>query len=120
MDANNYLKITKFVFDVFNDNRSSFEATGLVNFKVLTTNGNLKLISSCILSDDYTQDLRLSSVLEDFVIQNQINSIYLQEISNNRQNWKDFFLRLNPNVELNSTEIVKKQISIIANNPSLL
>lgn len=120
MDVNNCLKITKFVFDVFNDNRSSFEATGLGNFKVLTTNGDLQLISSCILSDDFAQDVRLDSVLPAFVIQNQINSIYLQEISNNRQNWKEFFLRLNPNVELNTAEIVKSKILIIAKNPSLL
>lgn len=120
MDANNYLKITKFVFDVFNDNRSSFDATGLSSFKVLTTNGSFQYVSSCILSDDYLPSFRLNSILPDLIIQNQISSIYLQEKSPNHQNWKEFFLRLNPNVELNPAGIVKKKISIIANNPSLL
>lgn len=121
MDANNYLKITKFVFEVFNDiqNRSSFDVN-LSNFQVLTTSGNLQPISQCILSDDYTQDLRLANVLPEQVLPNQIHSVYLQQISNNRQNWKEFFLRLNPNVELNSTDIVKRKVSILASNPSLV
>jgi hypothetical protein len=121
MDANNYLKITKFVFEVFNDtqNRSSFDVN-LSNFQVLSTSGYLQPISQCILSDDYTQDLRLASVLPEQVLPNQIHSVYLQQISNNRQNWKEFFLRLNPNVELTSTDIVKRKISILASNPSLV
>ena len=121
MDANNYLKITKFVFEVFNDtqNRSSFDVN-LSNFQVLTTSGYLQPIVQCILSDDYTQDLRLTSVLPEQVLPNQIHSIYLQQISNNRQNWKEFFLRLNSNVELTSTDVVKRKISILASNPSLV
>jgi hypothetical protein len=121
MDANNYLKITKFVFEVFNDtqNRSSFDVN-LSNFQVLTTSGYLQPISQCILSDDYTQDLRLASVLPEQVLPNQIHSVYLQQISNNRQNWKEFFLRLNTSVELTSTDIVKRKISILASNPSLI
>lgn len=120
MDGNNYLKITKFVFEVFNDtqNRSSFDVN-LSNFQVLTTNGYLQPISQCILSDEYTQDLRLASVLPEQVLPNQIHSVYLQ-ISNNRQNWKEFFLRLNPNVELNSTDIVKKKVGILASNPNFV
>ncbi len=121
MDANNYFKITKFVFEVFNDtqNRSSFDVN-LSNFQVLSTSGYLQPISQCILSDDYTQDLRLASVLPEQVLPNQIHSLYLQQISNNRQNWKEFFLRLNPNVELTSTDIVKRKISILASNPNLV
>lgn len=121
MDANNYLKITKFVFEVFNvsENRSSFDVN-LSNFQVFTTSGYLQPISQCILSDDYTQDLRLASVLPEQVLPNQIHSTYLQAISSNRQNWKEFFLRLNPNVELNSTDIVKRKVSILASNPSLV
>lgn len=121
MEANNYLKITKFVFEVFNDtqNRSSFDVN-LSNFQVLTTSGYLQPISQCILSDDYTQDLRLVSELPEQVLPNQIHSTYLQQISNNRQNWKEFFLRLNPNVELNSTDIVKRKVSILSSNPSLV
>jgi len=121
MDANNYLKITKFVFEVFNDtqNRSSFDVN-LSNFQVLTTSGYLQPISQCILSDDYTQDLRLASVLPEQVLPNQIHSVYLQQISNNRQSWKEFFLRLNSNVELTSTDIVKRKINILASNPSLI
>ena len=120
MDSDNYSKITKFVFDVFNDNRSSFEATELGNFKVLTTNGDLQPISKCILSDDYTQDSRLSNRLPEQVLPDQIHSVYLQQISNNPQNWKEFFLRLNPNVELKPSEIVERKILIITKNPSLL
>jgi hypothetical protein len=121
MDANNYLKITKFVFEVFKDtqNRSSFDVN-LSNFQVLTTSGYLQPISQCILSDDYTQDLRLASVLPEQVLPNQIHSVYLQQISNNRQSWKEFFLRLNSNVELTSTDIVKRKINILASNPSLI
>ncbi len=121
MDANNYLKITKFVFEVFNinENRSSFDVN-LSNFQVLTTSGYLQPISQCILSDDYTQDLRLANVLPEQVLPNQIHSTYLQAISNNRQNWKEFFLRLNPNIELSSTNIVKRKVSILSSNPSLV
>ena len=121
MDGNNHLEITKFVFEVFNDtqNRSSFDVN-LSNFQVLTTSGYLQPISQCILSDDYTQDLRLASVLPEQVLPNQIHSVYLQQISNSRQNWKEFFLRLNPNVELNSTDIVKRKVSILASNPNFV
>lgn len=120
MSPENYLKVTKFVFEVFNGNRDVFEGLSLSNFLVNTTNNILFPISSCILSDDYTQDLRLASVLPEQVLPNQIHSIYLQEISNNRQNWKEFFLRLNPNVELAPADIVKKKISILASNPNLV
>lgn len=120
MSSENYLKVTKFVFEVFNSNRDIFEGLNLSNFQVHTTDNSLKPIFTCILSDDYTQDLRLSSVLPEQVLPNQIHSIYLQQISNNRQNWKEFFLRLNPNVELTSTDIVKRKINILASNPSLV
>ncbi|WP_027003110.1 sacsin N-terminal ATP-binding-like domain-containing protein [Hugenholtzia roseola] len=120
MTPENYLKVTKFCFEVFNSNRDVFDGLSLSNFQVHTTDNYLKPISECILSDDYTQDLRLASVLPEQVLPNQIHSIYLQQISNNRQNWKEFFLRLNPNVELNSTDIVKRKISALASNPSLV
>lgn len=120
MSSKNYLKVTKFVFEVFNSNRDIFEGLNLSNFQVHTTGNYLEPISTCILSDDYTQDLRLSSVLPEQVLPNQIHSIYLQQISNNRQNWREFFLRLNPNVELTSTDIVKRKINILASNPSLV
>lgn len=120
MSPENYLKVTKFVFEVFNGNRDIFEGLNLSNFKVHTTDNCLEPISTCILSDDYTQDLRLSSVLPEQVLPNQIHGIYLQHISNNRQNWKEFFLRLNPYVELNSIDIVKRKISILASDPNLV
>lgn len=120
MSPVNYLKVTKFVFEVFNGNRDVFEGLNLSNFQVHTTDNKLLPISVCILSDDYTQDLRLASVLPAQVLPNQIHSIYLQQISNSRQNWKEFFLRLNQNVEINSTEIVKRKIAIIANSPTVV
>jgi len=120
MTPENYLKVTKFSFEVFNSNRDVFEGLNLLNFQIHTTENKLIPISACILSDDYTQDLRLTSVLSEQVLPNQIHSIYLQEIKNNRQNWKEFFLRLNPNVELSSTDIVKRKVSILASNPILV
>ena len=120
MDGNNYLKITKFVFEVFSDNRSTFESSELSNFKVLTNNGTLQNISSCILSDDYTGDLRLNKVLPDFQLSNLVHSVYLHQIDNNRQSWKEFFLRLNSNIELNSTDIIKKKVELLAANPNLV
>ena len=117
MNITNYLPITKFVFEIFNQNRDKVAA--ISNFKVLTTS-ELQPISSCILSNDYTQDLCLTSVLPEQVLHNQINSIYLQQVSNNRQNWKEFFLRLNPKVELTSTDVVKRKVDILASTPSLV
>ncbi|MEZ4986726.1 MAG: hypothetical protein R2795_17095 [Saprospiraceae bacterium] len=108
MDANNYLKITKFVLKYLTILKTvQVFDVNLSNFQVFTS-GYLQPISQCILYD-YTQDLRLASVLPEQVLPNQIHSVYLQQISNNRQNWKEFFLRLNPNVELNSTDIVKRK-----------
>jgi hypothetical protein len=118
LNENNYLAITKFVFEIFNQNRDKIAP--ITNFKVFTLNAGLQTISQCILSDDYTQDLRLASVLPEQVLPNQIHSVYLQQISNNRQNWKEFFIRLNPNVELTPADIVKRKISILASNPSLV
>jgi hypothetical protein len=120
MSPENYLKVTKFVFEVFNSNRDVFEGLTLSNFQVHTTDNKLLPISSCILSNDYTQDLRLASVLPEQVLPNQIHSIYSQQISPNRQNWKEFFLRLNPNVELTSADIVKRKVSILVSKPNLV
>jgi Domain of unknown function (DUF3883) len=120
MNVNNYLKIAKFVFEIFSENRSTFDSNELGNFKVLTTNGTLQSVSYCILSDDYTGDLRLNTVLPEFQLSNLVHSVYLQQINNNRQSWKEFFLKLNSNIELNSTDIVKKKVDIIANNPTLV
>ena len=118
MSGENYLKVTKFIFEIFIENRTIFEDFDLSSFQVYTTDNKLQPVSDCILSDDYTQDLRLSGILPEFSLPDQIHSIYLQQINNNRQTWKEFFLRLNPNAELNSIEIIKKKVSIIANESS--
>ena len=117
MSFENHLKITKFCFDIFRNNRNIFEDIDLSQFKVYTTDNYLKSVSSCILSDDYTQDRPLDSILPEYSLPNQIHKIYLEKISDKFQNWKDFFLVLNPKVELNFTEIVKQKISLIASNP---
>lgn len=121
MNINNYMKITKFVFEVFKDaqDRSSFDSV-LSNFLVFTTSGILCPISQCILSDDYTQDSRLASILPEQILHYQIDSIYLQQISPNQKNWKEFFCKLNPCVEINYVEIVKRKIVILASCPNLV
>jgi len=119
MSGENYLKVTKFIFEMFTEDRTVFEGLDLSSFfHVYTTDNKLKPASVCILSDDYTQDSRLSSVLPEFKLPDQIHSIYLKKISDDRQTWKDFFLRLHPNVELNLTEIIRRKIDIIANDLS--
>ena len=90
------------------------------NFRVLTTNFTLQNIDNCTLSDSYTGDLRLNSVLPEFQLSNLVDSEYLDMGYSTRQNWKEFFLKLNPKIELNSVDIVKRKVELIANSPNLV
>ncbi|MBN2664270.1 MAG: DUF3883 domain-containing protein [Bacteroidales bacterium] len=120
MNEKNYLPITKFLFDIFNENRAKINQAEIRNFKVLTTNNILKNINECILSDFYTDDLRLSTFLSEIQLANLVSDVYLKEIKFSKQSWKEFFLRINPNIELNSGDLVKKKIEYIANNPTFV
>lgn len=116
MSSHNYLSITKFVFEVFIVNNSILDGVDLSNFIVLTIANGLQPISSCMLSPEYRQDDSLD-ILPECDLSNQINNVYLKDINSDYKKWRQFFIKLNPKVEIPPVEIVKMKIKSLVHRP---
>lgn len=107
----NCVIITKFIFDVFRNNRNNFdqaEKNVLRNLKLLTENNGMQPSGSCIFSNP-----QILKILPDYILDNQVSSGYLATNENHfQQEWKEFLLAAGVS-ELSEVEIVKKKFEKI-------
>lgn len=109
--ATNCVIITKFIFDVFRNNRNKFDQSEkniLRNLKLLTENNGMQPSGSCIFSNP-----QILNILPDYILDNQVSGNYLAANENHfQQEWKEFLLAAGV-TELSETEIVKKKFEKI-------
>lgn len=110
----NCLVITKFIFDVFRNNRSKFdvnESNTLKSLSLLTETNGMQKASQCIFSNQH-----IRTILPDCLLDNLISSKYAGVVEKAiEQDWKVFLLATGV-IELSEAEIVKKKfLKVIAN-----